>query len=240
MRDDRVEVLRIALALGLSAVFGAADQYLGTLSHDPWGATRSLSAPWLVLPFVVGAMQREQRRAAVMGLACTLFALCGYGLMMLSPVGTHHLTLGEAQGYLGNEGRVFLASLVTGPLFGWFGWRWRSSRAIAGALITAAALCLEPYVRAFTARPVRFLDVALAEMAAGLGLATAVLVRQGFLTVLPGHGPGRTRTDEQPEESYLGRLGLGFGIAGICIALVVIAVCVLWFWVATHFAAGIG
>lgn len=165
MRDHRFAGLGIALALALSAAFGAGDQYLGTLSHDPWGAARSLSAPWLVLPFVVGAAQREPRRAAILGLACTLVALCGYGLMLLSPVGTRHLTLAEAQAYIGNERGVFVASLLTGPLFGWFGWRWRSSGAIAGALVTAVALCLEPVAR-WPVKPIRFLDVMIAEVAA--------------------------------------------------------------------------
>jgi len=227
----------IALALVLSAAFGTGVQYLGTLSHNPWGATRSLSAPWLVLPFVVGAMQRWPRRAAILGLACTLVALCGYGLMMLSPVGTHHLTLMETQGYLGNERKVFLASLVTGPLFGWFGWRWRSGRAIWGALVTAAALCLEPFVRRVTVKPIRFVDVAIAEVAAGCLLATAVLARRHRQD---GHGLlAMPRSADQPEESCLGRLGLGFGIAGICVALGVVAFCAWMYWVATHFAAGI-
>ncbi len=240
VREYRFAGLGIVFALVLSAAFGAGDQYLGTLSHHSWGAARSLSAPWLVLPFVVGAVQRDARRAAILGLACTYVALCGYGLMMLSPVGTHRLTLIEAWGYLGNERNVFLASLVTGPLFGWFGWRWRSGRAIWGALATAAALWLEPLVR-IAVKPMRVLDVVIAEVGAGLVLATAVLVHQyrqegqGFLTVLPGQGPSVTRTAEPPEESYLGRLGLGFGIAGVCVALGVIAFCVWMYWIATHF-----
>lgn len=166
------------IALVLSAAFGAGDQYLGSLAHHPWGAVRSLSAPWLVLAFLAGATQRQPRRAATLGLASTYAALCGYGLMMLSPVGTHHLTLTAAWAYLGNERNVFLASLVTGPLFGWLGWRWRSGSAIAGALVIAAALCLEPLVRRVTVKPIRFLDVAVVEVAAGLAVATAVVVQQ--------------------------------------------------------------
>jgi hypothetical protein len=175
----------IALALALSAVFGAGDQYLGSLqgSGHYWAAGWAtdislLSAPWLVLPFVVGATQREPRRAALLGLACTYAALLGYGLMTLSPVEHAHLTAATLRGFFVSERNVFVGGIVTGPLFGWFGWRWRTRRAIAGALVTAAALCLEPFVRKATVNPIRFRDVTIAEVAVGLALAAAVLLRR--------------------------------------------------------------
>jgi hypothetical protein len=169
----------IALAIVLSAVFGAGDQYLGSLSAHPWGADISLlSAPWLVLPFVVGATQRDPRRAALLGLACTYAALLGYGLMTLSPVENAHLTVATVRSFVLSERNVFVGGIVTGPLFGWFGWRWRTRRAIAGALVTAAALCLEPFVRKASVNPIRFRDVTIAEIAVGLALAAAVLVRR--------------------------------------------------------------
>jgi hypothetical protein len=169
----------VVLALVLSAAFGAGDQYLGSLSAHPWGADISLlSAPWLVLPFVVGSTQREPRRAALLGLACTYAALLGYLLMTLSPVENAHLTVAAVRGFLVSERNVFVGGIVTGPLFGWFGWRWRTRRAIAGALVTAAALCLEPFVRKATVNPIRFRDVTIAEIAAGLALAAAVVVRR--------------------------------------------------------------
>jgi hypothetical protein len=73
---------------------------------------------------------------------------------------------------------VFIGGIVTGPLFGWFGQQWRTRRAIAGALVTAAALCLEPLARRISVNPIRYRDVWLAEVAAGLALATAALVRR--------------------------------------------------------------
>ena len=175
----------VALALMLSFAFGASDQYLGSLtgSGHAWAAGWSsdvslLSAPWLVLPFVAGATQREPRRAALLGLACTYVALLGYGLMTLSPVEHAHLSLATVRGFLVSERSVLVGGVVTGPLFGWFGWRWRTRRAIAGALVTAAALCLEPFVRRATVNPIRFRDVTIAEVAAGLALAAAVFVRR--------------------------------------------------------------
>ena len=165
-------------ALILAAAFGVVARWIGSFGHDPWGAVRSLSAPWLVLPFVVGALQSSPRRAAVLGLACTYAALAGYGLMTALTGAVTHLTPTAPAGYLSHDRYTLLASLVTGPLFGWFGWRWRSRRAIAGALITAAAFCLEPMARWLAEKPIHFADVALAEIAVGLALAAAVLVRQ--------------------------------------------------------------
>jgi hypothetical protein len=175
----------IALALVLSAAFGAGDQYLGSLtgSGHLWAAGWSsdvslLSAPWLVLPFVAGATQREPKRAALLGFACTYAALLGYGLMTVSPIENAHLTVATVRGFLSSERAVFVGGIVTGPLFGWFGQQWRTRRAIAGALVTAAALCLEPLARRISVNPIRYRDVWLAEVAAGLVLGAAVLVRR--------------------------------------------------------------
>jgi hypothetical protein len=175
--------MTVVLALVLSAAFGAGDQYLGSLtgSGHVWAAGWSsdislLSAPWLVLPFVAGATQRVTRRAALLGLACTYAALLGYGLMTLSPVEHAHLTVATVRGFFVSERGVLIGGIVTGPLFGWFGRQWRTQRQITGALLTAAALCLEPLVRRATIDPIGYRDVWLAEVAAGLALAAAVLV----------------------------------------------------------------
>jgi hypothetical protein len=175
----------VAIALVLSFAFGAGDQYLGSLtgSGHVWAAGWSsdislLSAPWLVLPFVVGATQREPRRAALVGLACTYAALLGYGLMTLSPIENAHITAATVRGFLVSERTVLVGGIVTGPLFGWFGRQWRTRRAITGALVTAAALCLEPLARRATIDPIGNRDVWLAEVAAGLALAAAVVVHR--------------------------------------------------------------
>lgn len=177
----------IALALVLSAAFGAGDQYLGSLtgSGHAWAAGWStdislLSAPWLVLPFVAGTTQRDPRRAALLGLACTYAALLGYAVMTLSPVEHAHLTLAGARGFVISERAVLVGGIVTGPLFGWFGQQWRTRRAIWGALLTAAALCLEPFARRIARgeTAIRYRDVWLAEIALGLALAAAVLAHR--------------------------------------------------------------
>jgi hypothetical protein len=69
-------------------VFGAGDQYLGSLFLlGPWTSTVSgMSAPWLVLPFAFGATQAGQRRAMLTGLTAVMCALAGYFVMTLSPL----------------------------------------------------------------------------------------------------------------------------------------------------------
>ena len=177
--------MAVVIALVLSFAFGAGDQYLGSLpgSGHVWAIHWStdislLSAPWLVLPFVAGATQRLPRRAAWLGLACTYAALLGYGLMTLSPIEHAHITAATVRGFFISERSVLVGGIVTGPLFGWFGQQWRTKRTIAGALVTAAALCLEPLVRHLTINPIGDRDVWLAEVAAGLGLAAVVLFRR--------------------------------------------------------------
>jgi hypothetical protein len=177
--------MAVLLALVLSAAFGAGDQYLGSLTGSGhlwavgWSTDISLlSAPWLVLPFVAGATQREPRRAALLGLACTYAALLGYMVMTLSPVEHAHISAAAIRGFMISERGVLIGGIVSGPLFGWFGQQWRTKRRIAGALVTAAALCLEPLARCVTINPIQDRDVWLAEVAAGLALAAAVLVQR--------------------------------------------------------------
>jgi Family of unknown function (DUF6518) len=177
--------LTVPLALVLAAAFGAGDQYLGSLTGSGhlwatgWATDVSLlSAPWLVLPFLAGSTQREPRRAALLGLACTYAALLGYAVMTLGPVENAHLTLASLRGFAVSERSVLLGGVVTGPLFGWFGQQWRTRRAIAGALVTAAALCLEPLARRGSINPIQDRTVWLAEVAAGLAFAATVLARR--------------------------------------------------------------
>ncbi len=177
--------MSVVLALVLSAAFGAGDQYLGSLegSGHVWAAGWSaavslLSAPWLLLPFVAGCTERTARSAALLGLACTYVALLGYGVMTLGPLEHAHVTLATVRGFVGSERSVLVGGIVTGPFFGWLGWRWRVRREIASALVPAAALCLEPLARTVSIDPIRYRNVWVAEVAAGLALAAAMLVRR--------------------------------------------------------------
>ena len=163
---------RVVFALVLAAIFGAGDQYLGSMSWHPWAADVSLlSAPWLVLAFLAGATQRDPRWAAMLGLACTVSALSGYGLMTLSPVENAQLSVDSAAAFIQSESRVIAGALFTGPLFGWLGQRWRTEGAWLGALATAAVVCFEPLARISAGREIRFRAVWMAEIAVGVALA---------------------------------------------------------------------
>ncbi len=185
----------VAAAFVLSAAYGAGSQYLG--ARLSWGHdVASLSAPWLVIAFLAGSTQRTPRRAALLGLGATAAALAGYWLMNDSPAEGAQYTIANAHGFLVSNAFTVVGGLVTGPLFGWFGGRWRTRHALLGALVTAAALCLEPLVRSaplggvhafghglVVANPIDSHAVTAAEVAAGLLLAAAMLVqhhRQGL------------------------------------------------------------
>lgn len=161
--------MKAILMLVAAAVLGACDQYIGSLPTLSWGVSVSLlSAPWLLVAFVAGCTQHEWKRGVLVGLACTIAALVGYGLMTLSPVENAHLTWSTSAAFARSESRVFFGALATGPLFGWFGQRWRTERAWAGAFVTAAAFCLEPFAESTARTPISSSAVAHAEIIVGI------------------------------------------------------------------------
>jgi hypothetical protein len=82
----------------------------------------------------------------MVGLVVTLAALLGYFLMIMGPFegGRSSLNLHEIRGLLFSNGRNIVGGLVTGPLYGFLGQRWRTRRAWLSAALVAGALCLEP------------------------------------------------------------------------------------------------
>ena len=90
------------------------------------------------------APSRDCGRAAV-----TVAALAGYFALTLSPL--EGVALGRFPGDLvalaRSNLRNIVGGLVTGPLFGALGWRWRTTHSRASAVLVAAAFCLEPVAR---------------------------------------------------------------------------------------------
>jgi uncharacterized protein DUF6518 len=168
----------IVLAVVLAALFGAGDQYLGSFAMHPWMADISLlSAPWLAVAFLAGCTQRDPKRAALLGLACTFSAWVGYGAMALSPMEGAEMSGPAVLGFIRSQTSVIIGGIVTGPVFGWFGHQWRADRAWLGALATAAAFCLEPLARNLYGLPIGSSTVLLAEVAVGIVMAAYIGAR---------------------------------------------------------------
>jgi hypothetical protein len=145
------------LAIVLGFVFGALDQYLGTVHVTSrlgwWTITVSgMSAPWLILPFVAGMTQQRARRAVVLGTIVVMSALAGYFAMSNSvfesvPVANfwpRTIRMATTESNL-----LWIAGgLITGPIYAYFGHRWRVARSWVGAALVTLALCVEPLARA--------------------------------------------------------------------------------------------
>ena len=142
----------VVIALMAAFAFGALDQYLQVaipVSHLGARqflvqASNGMSAPWLLVPFLAGAWQVSQRRAALVGLAATWLSALAYVLMIVSPMEGAHLTPRTFAFSLASQWPRFAGGLVTGPLYGTLGHRWRSRRSLAAALLAALPVLLEP------------------------------------------------------------------------------------------------
>ncbi len=159
------------LVIAASAVFGAGDEYLGSLIWPLATAVSLMSAPWLLLPFCAGCSQLSTRRAALMGLAGLVAALAGYTVMIMSPAeGVHHLTARLAFAVIAAQSRWLPAAALAGPLYGVLGQRWRVHRSWVSALLAASPLLLEPvstYLRLEWGQP----QASVAELATGVLIA---------------------------------------------------------------------
>ncbi len=165
--------------------FGAVDQYLGSLWSSThlgfWTADVSqMSAPWLALAFLAGLTAEHARAAAVAGTSVTFAALLGYFVMTLSPlesVGAGQIHLLD---FVDSQLHVLAPALLTGPLWGWLGWRWRTARSWPSATLLAGGFCLEPLARLLTLRQFRLAAVGVVELGIGVVLLTgfALAVRR--------------------------------------------------------------
>ena len=177
-RHRRTRPFIVAIAVGF--LFGAADQYLGSrVALGLWAATVSTtSAPWLALPFAFGCSQVRPRRATALGLVVTSAALAGYFALMWSPLEGVVLSqsLGHLPTLLRSQWANVLGGLLTGPLFGFLGQRWRVERSWAGPALVAGSFCLEPLARWLAGRLSPPAFVWQAEVAAGALLALFFVV----------------------------------------------------------------
>jgi hypothetical protein len=168
----------VAIVVGLA--FGAGDQYLGTIHSlnalGPWTLSISqMAALWVLLPFLFGCTRDGPREAALVGLIATAAALVGYWAMTVSPMEGVALRSAPsaAVAWLGGNVSVWLAGLVTGPLFGYLGHRWRRDGWWAGPALLSAVFLLEPLARRASNRLLGPSWVWVAEFAVGIGMVVA-------------------------------------------------------------------
>ena len=167
---DSVEVTtgaayRTALAavgpLAAAVAFGTAERLL-SLEHSSFlAAIGGLTAPWLLLPFLVGAARPRREGNALLGLACVWLAIvaCSAGAETGGDL-AGPLAPGRIVSYPGAFGLshlpVLLGAAVSGPVYALLGQRWRVSRSWLPALAATAPLMLEPAARWLASRSVLF------------------------------------------------------------------------------------
>jgi hypothetical protein len=107
----------------------------------------SLSTPWVLIPFVAGAVCVRPRWGALAGLAATLSALTGWYLCatLVEDLGGHGF-LGDLRLEFTANRVYFVGGLVTGPLFGALGSWWGRERRFPTAVVAGALLIGEPVV----------------------------------------------------------------------------------------------
>jgi hypothetical protein len=134
--------------LAAAVAFGVVASVLKGSGAGIRDGVGNLSAPWVIVPMLIGAAGSRGRIAAgvLLGFFATVAALAGFYLanafvLDLGPHSTVHdiaLTL--------NVGNLwFKAGLISGPLMGLVGaWAIRSGR-LSVLLIAAVAILLEPF-----------------------------------------------------------------------------------------------
>jgi hypothetical protein len=160
-----------AIPLAAAVAFGALDQYIGSLYSQLGTAINGMSAPWLLLPFAIGAFQPHWRRAAWLGLAATWLAVSAYVLMIDSPMEGVHTTLHIVAMSAHSQWPWFLGGIVTGPLYAVLGYQWRAHRSILSAALATVPLLLEPVIGRSGPRPLVYPPAGYLEAVAGLALA---------------------------------------------------------------------
>ncbi len=124
-----------------------------------------------------GLAGAESRRAAALGLVAVLAGLLGYFMMTVSPFeGVPADRFASALLAMARANRLWVAGgLLTAPLYGLLGRRWRIHRSWGSAAALAGCVCLEPFARWAVGRPPASNAVSLAEVAVGLCLAGYLL-----------------------------------------------------------------
>jgi len=190
-----------------AAAFGAVEQRAGAGYPAFVTALSEMLAPWLVLPFLVGASRASRGNVRMLGFAVALVAIGGFLAATGDPTGDGHdpvQTFSSGAGFVVlavlNHLPWFLGAMVSGPLYALLGHRWRVTRSWPLALAATGPVMLEPALRwgaSFAGilfwRP--YAPAAWAEALVGLALTAAAItiglrggIREG---TKPAGGPVR-------------------------------------------------
>jgi DNA-binding beta-propeller fold protein YncE len=209
-----------------AAVFGAVEQRAGAGHPAFVAALGGMSAPWLVLPFLVGASRASRRSALALGFAVALVAVAGFLAASTGLVQT--FTRGPSAVLWAMLGQLpwLLGAMVSGPVYGLLGYRWRVTRSWWLALAATAPVMFEPALRwrlsswgILIWEP--YAPAAWAEALAGLALTVAAI------TVGP-RGEIHERSGAKPPGSPARRLARAVGrVGGIAVAAAGVAGCLL-------------
>lgn len=167
-----------------AAAFGVAMSVLKGNDDGVRDAVGNLSAVWLLLPFVCGALAGGGRVVwgVVAGTLATAFALTGFYLsnafvLDLGP----HSSLQDLALTLRGEIYWLQLGLFSGPVFGALGALWRRTRSVGLMVLVAAFFVFEPLAsmayHGTTSADVRWKAVWVCEGLVGLcGCALAVVI----------------------------------------------------------------
>lgn len=165
----------LLLVVVFGACFGAGDQALGAFVREPWAwQVAQVSAPWLVVPFLLGARESRPVRATLTGAVFSVTAIAAYVAMILSPI--EGVSLAHAVRVLPDTVSAqwpwLLGALTVAPLYGFLGYWWRTRRSVAVALVLPATLVLEPLARWAASRSLP--DPSIGRVEVGVGVAVTV------------------------------------------------------------------
>jgi len=185
--------MAFVLAIVVGFVFGAIDQYLGTVHVTSrlgwWTITVSgMSAPWLILPFLAGMTQERAKRAVALGVIVVLSALAGYFAMsnsVFESVPVSHFWPRTVRMATTDANVLWIVGgLITGPVYAYFGHRWRMARSWVGAALVTLALCFEPLARWIAGTDVVGGGLSGSRAVWGSEIAIGVATAAAFLTIL--------------------------------------------------------
>jgi len=172
--------LAVVGVLVAAAAFGAVEQWAGTGHSAFVTALGGMAAPWLVLPFLVGASRASRGGARVHGFAVALVAVIGFLTANAGPV--QALTSGPSAVLWAMLDQLpwLFGAVVSGPVYGLLGYRWRVTRSWPVALAVSAPVMLEPALRWWLSSRgmliwAPYAPVAWAEALAGLVLTAAAI-----------------------------------------------------------------